>query len=56
MTHCRNELTFGKGINGLTSVTKVTNCDIHMETFIAVELLGFTCSVVIVTGTDNGSI
>jgi hypothetical protein len=56
MTHCRNELTFGKGTNDLASVTKVTSCDIHMEIFIAGKLLGFTCSVVVVTGTDSGSV
>jgi len=62
MTLCRNELTCGKGTNDLTLVTKVTNCDIHVEIFIAVELLGFICSVFIVTGSDrqldpsNGSV
>jgi hypothetical protein len=51
MTLCSNELTTGKGTKDLTPVTKATNCDIHMEIFIAVELLGFTCPVVIVNGT-----
>ena len=53
MTFCRNEMTSGKGTNDLTPVTNVMNCDIHMEIFIAVELLGFTCPVVIATGTDR---
>jgi hypothetical protein len=60
MTNCRNELTASKGINDLTSVKKVKSRDIHMarwtEIFIAADLMAFTYSVVIVTGTDIGSI